>query len=112
MEIKAKNCNLSEEEILKSADEFYKKIYQKEKKVNLILPEIPKNGYLLRIGQGSSVFSTSYLILAEDLNDKEYKVERYVRGKKLPPLRAGSSPSTKKLFSGKISLGWVNITFQ
>jgi len=112
MEMKAEKSNLSEEEILKSADEFYRKVYQKERKANLILPEVPKDGYLLRIGQGSSVFSTSYLILAEDLNDNKYKVERHIRRKNLPPLRVRSSPSTKKLLSGKISLGWINIIFK
>ncbi len=89
---------LKEEEILKYVDEFYKKLYEKEKTKSPIkqnLPEIPKDGYLIRIGQGCTVYSTSYLLLAEDLSIKSYS--------KRPP-------KTRKLISKNIPMGWAKIS--
>lgn len=105
---------LSEEEILKSADEFYKKIYEKEKnsKLSQLLPSIPEDGFLLRLGQGSTCLSTSFLILAEELGIKDYKVHRpKIRGRKLPPIKPGEEPSTRKLISGNIPLGWIEVSY-
>lgn len=112
MEIKEDYCKIMLEEIFKATHNFYKKIYEKEEKSfpKPILPEIPKSGFLGRIGMGVSVLSTSYLVLAEDLNIKNYEVKRpRIKGRQIPPLITGMKPTTKKLISGKISLGWVEI---
>ncbi|MCM8808311.1 MAG: type III-A CRISPR-associated RAMP protein Csm5 [Candidatus Omnitrophica bacterium] len=106
LEIKS-NCKFSEEEILKIADEFYRKVYEKEKeyaKSKLItLPEVPTNSYLLRIGQGSTAWATSFLILAEKLNITNYYIQRPKSQKIKGP------PRTRKLSSGIISMGWISI---
>jgi CRISPR-associated protein Csm5 len=83
---------LTENEILKIVDEFYKKVYEKEKKYKIKedLPSIPDKGFLIRIGQGVTSFSTSYLLLAEEL-----KIKYHLR-----------EPLTRKLISEKIPLGW------
>ncbi|MCX7916665.1 MAG: type III-A CRISPR-associated RAMP protein Csm5 [bacterium] len=106
-EIKSK-CKFSEEEILKMAEEFYKKVYIKEKDYaknkSIIMPEIPSDGYILRIGQGSTAWATSFLILAEELNIKNYDIQRpQIQKIKGPPI-------TRKLSSGIISMGWIKIT--
>jgi CRISPR type III-A-associated RAMP protein Csm5 len=98
----------SEEEILKFADQFYRKVYRKEREFargkNIILPEIPSNSYLLRIGQGSTAWSTSFLILADELGIKNYDIRR-------PKIQKISGhPRTRKLLSGTISMGWISIT--
>lgn len=114
MEIKKGKCKMQIEEILRAMNDFYKKVYEKEKKFPLkqIFPEIPKNGYLTKIGMGASVFSTSYLILAEDLGIKNYEVPRpKIGGRQIPPLKVGMSPTTKKLISGNIPLGWVEVKY-
>jgi len=102
------HSKFSEEEILKFADQFYRKVYQKEKEFakgkNVILPEIPSNSYLLRIGQGSTAWSTSFFILAEELGIKNYDIKRPKNQKIKGP------PRTRKLLSGTISMGWIVIT--
>jgi len=93
---------LSEEEILKIADNFYRKIYRKEEQFYKI--PISQEKYLLRLGQGSSAYSTSLLILAEKLGIK-YTIQR-------PPFhRVFGPPRTRKLISDKKPLGWVEISY-
>ncbi|HOK56349.1 MAG TPA: type III-A CRISPR-associated RAMP protein Csm5 [bacterium] len=91
------DCKFKEEEILSMADRFYREVYKKEKEYAtgkiIILPEPPKDGYLLRLGQGSTAWATSFLILSEKLKIF-YKVQK---------------PKTRKLISGAISMGWVSI---
>jgi len=98
----------NEENILKFADQFYRKVYQKEREFakgkNVILPEMPSNSYLLRIGQGSTAWATSFLILAKELGIKDYTIQRPKSQKISDP------PRTRKLLSGTISMGWVSIT--
>lgn len=101
---------LSEEEILNAVDEFYKKVLQKEKefKFSQKLPDC-KISFLIRIGQGSTCLSTSFLILAEDLGIN-YKLFRPSIGRrKIPPLYPGEQPQTRKLVNGELSLGWAKI---
>lgn len=107
MEIKKGLYKMEIEEILKGVADFYKKVYEKEKKFPLkqIFPEIPRDGFVAKIGMGASVLSTSYLILAEDLNIKDYSVPR----RKSSPLKPGNLPTTKKLISGSIPPGWVEV---
>jgi len=96
----------SEEEILKFADQFYRKVYQKEREFarGKNITEIPSNSYLLRIGQGSTAWSTSFLILADELGIKNYDIRR-------PKIqKINGPPRTRKLLSGTISMGWISIT--
>ena len=97
---------LSPEEILNYANEFYRKIYKKQEGMS---PRIPQNYYLLRLGQGSSVLSTSLLLIAEELDIKNYSVKRRIRGRDLLPIKPGEKPRTRKLIGGKIPMGWVEV---
>ncbi|MCM8779204.1 MAG: type III-A CRISPR-associated RAMP protein Csm5, partial [Candidatus Omnitrophica bacterium] len=69
-----------EEEILQMADNFYRKVYNKEReyvqKLKQQLPSPSANSFLLRIGQGSTAWATSFLILAEELGIKNYTIQR------------------------------------
>jgi CRISPR type III-A-associated RAMP protein Csm5 len=87
---------LTEEQILKAADEFYRELYNKERTSHIrqTLPPLPKDGYLLRIGQGAGRFATSFLLLKEKLNITEYRIRR---------------SKTRKLAQGFVSLGWIKI---
>jgi len=100
------NQPIDENSILKLADNFYRKIHQKEKMFNKIkqsLPSIPKDAILLRIGQGSTAWATSFLILAEEKGIKNYDIKR-------PPFhKTKGPPTTRKLVSGEISMGWIAI---
>jgi len=97
------HCHKSEGEILKRADEFYRKVYKKEREFYQILPQVQKDSFLLRIGQGSTAYSTSFLILAEELRIKNYTIQR-------PRFhRVSGEPRTRRLISGKKSMGWVEV---
>ena len=102
-------CEKTEQQILQMASEFYKKVYKKEKeffekqKIKTQLPEISENSYILRIGQGSTAWSTSFLILAEELNISNYTIHRPRQHK------VTGAPRTRKLVSGTKSMGWVEI---
>lgn len=100
-----------EKELLEMASNFYKKVYEKEenffqeKNINA-LPQLSNNTYLLRLGQGSTAWSTSFLILAEELNIRNYTIQR-------PRFhRISGPPRTRKLVSGTISMGWVEIKIE
>ena len=94
---------LTEEKILKIADEFYRKVYTRSAASAIALPE---KGFLLRLGQGATAYSTSFLILAEELGIKNYTIQR-------PPFhRTFGPPKTKKLISGKKPLGWTEISYE
>ncbi len=102
----------SEKEILQMADEFYRRVYEKERKsrVNPSLPSLPARGYLLRLGQGSTCLSTSLLLTAEALGIKGYKIYRpRIRGRELSPISLGGEPSTRKLVGSQYSMGWVEV---
>ena len=90
-------------DILKNADGFYREIAKKEGKNNL-----PREGYILRIGHGSGVLSTSFLLSAEKSGIKNYQVPR--PQKNLKPLRPGDMPSTRR-FINDSNLGWIRIDF-
>jgi len=98
----------NEEEILQFADQFYRKVYQKEREFargkNIIFPGIPSNSYLLRIGQGSTAWSTSFFILADELGIKNYYIKRPKIQKITGP------PVTRKLSSGSTPMGWIAIS--
>lgn len=88
-------------DILKMADGFYRKVCEKFK---YKLPPLSDGEYLVRIGQGSSVLSTSLLLLAEELKILGYSVSR--RG--LPSIKPGELPRTQKLIKN-IPMGWISI---
>lgn len=60
----------SEQEILKICHDFYRRVAQLDSQCDRI--DMPKEPYLLRLGQGSSAYSTSLLILAQDLGIRNY----------------------------------------
>lgn len=79
-ELKSVNCKYSEKQILDICHEFYNKVAAREG-VNL-----GQEPYLLRLGQGSSRYAVSLLILAEELNISNYGLKpartkkRLIRG--------------------------------
>lgn len=93
---------LSCKDILKTSDEFYRKVFEKSK----YKPSISQYGFLLRLGQGSSVLCTSLLLLAEELGIIGYNIPR-PRG--LSPLFPGKTPVTTKLIGGKLPMGWAEV---
>lgn len=100
--------NLTCKDILKAVDTFYRKVLEKEKNYEKLKQKLPKasdDAYLIRIGFGSTCLSTSLLLLAEELNNKNYYIKR---AKNLPPIKPGEHPYTKKLIS-QHSLGWAEI---
>jgi len=101
-----------EKELLEIASNFYKEVYKKEKNffkeknINVQLPQLSNNTYILRLGQGSTAWSTSFLILAEELNIRNYTIQRSRFH------RISGPPRTRKLVSGTISMGWVEIKIE
>lgn len=67
LELKSINCRLNEKEILKICHEFYSKVAEKEQ-----LSQLSQEPYLCRLGQGSSRWAVSFLILAQELGIKDY----------------------------------------
>lgn len=101
----------TEKQILEMADKFYRKVYEKEKSSSQF--PLPTKEFLLRLGQGSSAYSTSFLVLAEELGAKDYRIFRPpIRGRKLSPMTIDDGPRTRKLISGKKSLGWVEVKIE
>ena len=87
-EVKSRNTVLTESNILSTVNQFYRKILDKDKS------DIKSSGILLRLGQGSTVYATSCLLVAEELNIRNYKVR---------------PPATKKRIDEHIPLGWIEI---
>jgi len=98
---KREKFRFSIKDILKRADEFYRKVAIKYNQ------KLPEDGYILRLGQGSGIFSTSFLIVAEELNIKEYKIKRH---KPPIPIKPGENPITRKMIADQ-QLGWVKLEF-
>lgn len=92
MEIKAtemlKKSQFSEKELLRIAHDFYLRVAKKDG-VN-----VPDDPHLLRLGQGATAFSTSLLLLAEDLQ---------LRGYTLKP------PRTRKRINDDTPMGFIQI---
>ncbi|MCX7858024.1 MAG: type III-A CRISPR-associated RAMP protein Csm5 [Deltaproteobacteria bacterium] len=83
------NSRFTVDEMLNIAHNFYLKVAEKDGAI------IDKNPYLLRIGQGSTAFSTSLLILAQDVGIRNY------------PAR---TPRTRKRIDGDLPMGFVRLT--
>jgi len=77
-------------EILKVADSFYREVWKKSG----INEAPPANGFLLRLGQGSSAWATSLLLFAEAAGLK-YSLK---------------PPRTRKLVDARTPMGWVMLT--
>ena len=86
--MKVEKCIYSPEEIWAVCDAFYSKIAQKYTK----LSTDKDDDVLLRLGQGSSAFATSFLLLAEDLGINDYKV---------------NAPKTRKETLAEELMGWA-----
>lgn len=91
IEISRRRCRFSEKKILEICHDFYEKIARKDGF------NVPTEPYLIRIGQGATAFSTSFLILAEELGIRNYRLN--------PPR------TRKRLVDGmlKKSLGFIQI---
>lgn len=68
-----KECGLEERKILEICHDFYLKVAAKDLGPKMV--GFTDNPFLLRIGQGSTAFSTSFLILSEEVNLKGYRVK-------------------------------------
>lgn len=88
VEMDGSNCKLSEVEILSTAHEFYLRVLEKDG------AKVDKDPYVLRLGQGSTAFSTSSLILAEELGIREIRVR---------------PPRTRKRIDEYIPMGFVRV---
>ncbi|HCJ67129.1 MAG TPA: type III-A CRISPR-associated RAMP protein Csm5 [Elusimicrobia bacterium] len=99
-EIKRKNVTLEINDLIQIVSQFYQRVLQKSKQKI----KTDFSGYLLRIGQGSSAFATSLLILAEDLKVKS----DYIRRWRVTP--HGDEPRTEKLIDNT-PLGWVEMRY-
>lgn len=99
-------CKMDEKQLLSIANEFYRKVYEKEREFKVqSLPQISDDTILLRIGQGSTAWSTSFFILAEELNIKGYDIQRPGFSK------ITGQPRTRKLITGTKSMGWVEVRY-
>jgi len=77
------------EDWLKLTDDFYRLVWEKTQPAL----RFPREGYLIRLGFGSSCWATSFLMLKEKYN---------LDGPLMPP-------RTKRLIEGNVPLGWALI---
>ncbi|MGB9628154.1 MAG: type III-A CRISPR-associated RAMP protein Csm5 [Thermodesulfobacteriota bacterium] len=89
MELLKVGSKLDEKEILEIVHTFYLRVAEYDG-VN-----VDKQPYLLRLGQGSTAYATSLMILANDLGIKDYRV---------------SPPKTRKRIDDKMPMGFVRLT--
>lgn len=90
LEVKSQKSRFSEREVLKIADDFYRKVAAKDGGFSW-----SGDGFLIRLGQGSTAYSTSLLILSEELGVQNYRVQ---------------PPRTRKRIDGNTAFGWVKLT--
>lgn len=90
MEVLKVKSRFSEKEMLEIAHNFYQKVLEHDN------TSINKEPYLLRLGQGSTAYSTSLLILAQELGIKNYRI---------------NPPRTRKRIDDTLGMGWVRVTF-
>lgn len=89
MEISRVKLKFSEKELLEIAHNFYLKVLEHDR------VDIDKEPYLLRLGQGSTAYSTSLIILAEELGIKNYPI---------------NPPRTRKRIDDTLVMGWMRAT--
>jgi CRISPR type III-A-associated RAMP protein Csm5 len=87
-EISVKNLRLNEREVLETVHKFYVKVLECDN------APIGREPYLLRLGQGSTAFSTSLIIAAEELGIRNYRVK---------------PPRTRKRIDENTPMAWVRI---
>ena len=92
LNISSQNLKFKEDEVLKICNEFYERV-----KVEDGTENVQSTSNLLRLGQGSSAFATSLLILADDLNINRYNI---------------SPPLTRKRIDEHFAMGWIDINNQ
>lgn len=85
--------------LLNSVNRFYQQVFTKDRRLQDI--KIPATKTLIRLGQGSGMFATSLLLLAQELN----LTERY----RLPRIDTRIGPRTRKRVKENIPLGWVEM---
>jgi len=85
LELKNVKSKFSEKDILDISHDFYLRVLEKDG------ASVDRSPHLLRLGQGATAYSTSLLILAEDLGIKDYRVH---------------PPRTRKRIDN-IAMGWV-----
>lgn len=90
LKVVTKNLRFSLQQVLDICDQFYRRVLELDKSEN-----IQSRSNLLRLGQGSSAFATSLLILATDLGFSDYKI---------------TPPITRKRIGEHFAMGWVEIT--
>jgi len=89
IEISRVKSKFSEKEILEITHGFYLKVAEHDG------IDIDKKPYLLRLGQGSTAYSTSLLILAKELGIKNYRV---------------TPPRTRKRIDDTLPMGFVRLS--
>ena len=89
MKISSQDLLFSEEEVLEICNKFYRRVLERDKSEN-----IRSNFNILRLGQGSSAFATSLLILSDDLGLQYHKV---------------NPPKTRKRIDDHFAMGWVEL---
>lgn len=87
IEIKPQQCRYEVEEILETADEYFRFVAKDDDS-----GQVETDKYLLRLGQGATCYSTSLIYLSEALSQKYDLVH---------------DPITRKLIDRKTPLGWA-----
>jgi len=90
---------LTPDSLLNSVSRFYQQVLTKDRQPQDI--KISASKTLIRLGQGSGMFATSLLLLAQELN----LAERY----RLPRIDTRIGPRTRKRVKENIPLGWAEM---
>ncbi|MCX7974432.1 MAG: type III-A CRISPR-associated RAMP protein Csm5 [Candidatus Aminicenantes bacterium] len=93
-EIKSRETPITEKKILEIVHNFYLRVARKDEVGHPIRNKWLSEQYLLRIGQGSTAFSTSLLLLSEELGLRYFV----------------SPPRTRKRIGDYIPMGFVQLT--
>lgn len=106
----------SEKEVLEIVDRFYSKVLQNDidfyskNNIDCNLSEIENEKYKLKIGQGSTIYATSFLILASDLGIKKDYLSKW------PLTKYKSQPKTRKIIQKaevfNKPLGWAKLSIK
>ncbi len=91
LEIVKTGAKFNEKEILKIVHDFYLKVAKHDG------VDVGTEPYLFRLGQGSTAYATSLLILADDLKIKGYRVK---------------PPRTRKRIEGEIPMGFARLALE
>lgn len=117
LDIKEQRSRFSLDKILEITNEYYEYVYGDEtdwcEEKGVEISDVKHTGKLIRIGQGSSSFSTSLLTLAKDFENEGEKdiVKDYINRWIKRGYRDGIFPRTKKfvVLDKRYSMGWAEI---